>query len=342
MNFEDACFDLCDLPDNWKPNWLIESLWQANSINLLFGAPRSRKSTLRGYLMACALAQRPAFDTFAIIQPVKRALLLLAEDVPEAESTRLHQLFATLGVSREEYRGRITLADSLLGFRLDDLSNVRELERYLQVEQHDFLVMDPLINFHRQNENDAAAMAGVLANARSLSRHATVVLLHHESKPGEFTRGRSGSQRARGSTVITGYTASNTRLSRLGHGNCHRLEFDPKLGAKNPKMDILYTSSGAWRAVHLSSEEERVLRYIEGHSGLSANGVVEGTKMKREVALAAVRQLVTLNLVSQVDGKLHELVPDSPSFEVVPGVVPDPIRQDEISLFEDGANDAST
>ena len=251
------------LAAEWEPSWLIDSIWQTNALNMLFGAPRARKTTLRRYLLACAFTQTPAFGLYKPGPAPKRALILLGEEILEAEGAYLHAAFRALGADGKEFADRIDILDAAAGVRFDS-GAVEQLYELVEEAAYDFICIDPLINFHRQNENDAASMSFVLARTKPLWNRATLVVIHHEAKPTESTAERTTGYRARGSSAIPGFTAVNARLTRVEGTDFHRLVVEAKYAKVQPDLE-LHFKNGLW-TLRKPEEEAKELK-AQGLSG---------------------------------------------------------------------------
>jgi RecA-family ATPase len=278
---------------DWKPSWNIAGLWQAHGLNLLFGAPRSRKSTLRGYLTVCALARLAAFGRFPIELPPKRAALFLGEEIAEAEAARLLGIAAALGVPRAAIEQRITLFSPDSGLRLDQPASVESLLAFLRAQECDFVSIDPLVNFHSAPENDATAMAAVMARCVRLTAAATVVVVHHTAKPMANGPARSVSHQARGSSAIGGYTATNLLLERDGTSEFHRLHVESKYSrAEQAPLWLRADERGVWTNTEPRPQlRENVASFLAANPTASANAVADALKLRRQEALKLVKEL---------------------------------------------------
>lgn len=296
MTLQLKLLSMGDLPSEWAPEWVIEHMLQRGGLNLLFGAPRARKSTLRDYLLACAMLGESPFGRFAVQRKVERALICCGEEISEAESARLHATFLALGADPEAFRRRIYILDRETGFRLDRPDHVNVLLEKVRAESFDFVCFDPLVNFHEQKENEATAMAAVLRSAQRFSHFATTLLLHHEGKPTENTLLRDDMQQARGSSAITGYTLSNLRLTRKGRSNRHKLILDPKYSPEKTEVDLVFSDDLSWHETKLSDFDEYVLQQLKKFPGLSGGGLAEKLGKRRYAILKALKKLKALGM----------------------------------------------
>ncbi len=161
-------------------DWLIEGLLINQGFNILGGVPKVGKSLLRSHLLVCAIVGTPACSSFAV-RPIKKALLLAGEESVEAEKSRLRRAARGLGVDN------ILLAIDILpqfGLYFDDPEAFESLRDLIMEEKYDLVCIDPLVRWHRRNENSSGELSPILTQLRSLC-HAgiTILLIHHVSKP---------------------------------------------------------------------------------------------------------------------------------------------------------------
>lgn len=276
------------LGDSWAPDWIVDALWQAHGLNLLYGAPRTRKSTLRGYMAVCALARAPVFGRLKIgVQP-QRVLIFGGEEVVEAEAARLWKVCDALKVDRKELHGRLVLFGPDSGLRLDVPAHLKELGRICRAERFDLVCIDPMINFHGANENDAGQVAAIMNRLIELCASTTVVLVHHTSKPilnGEDPR--TVSHKARGSSVISGYTAVNALLTHRPYGT-YLLQTEPKYAAPIPAAELSVSADGLWT---YDDAYERIKRVLDAKPTLAASKVIAEAGVRKEKGLEYVRML---------------------------------------------------
>lgn len=288
------------LPVSWTPSWIVKGLWQRDGLNLLFGAPRARKSTLAAYLAACALADKPAFGTIPVTG-VERVAVFLGEGILAAEGSRFHGLLNAVAGSSTPFGSRLVLFGPDAGFRLDLAAPVEPTVSYLKREKFDLVLLDPLINFHNANENEAGAMAAVMAKLQRLTEAATVVVVHHISKPVADAPERTLSHQARGSSAIAGYTSSNMLLSRKGQSNIHFLATEAKYSPDYSSLKLTFDpTTQLWSAAEAEDlkKEELVERSILGFCSASttpssANTIAKHVGGRRAITLALVKKLAS-------------------------------------------------
>jgi hypothetical protein len=80
----------------------------------------------------------------------------------------------------------ILVADDPWLFRLDTDEGQKKLFHWLEARPPRLLVIDPLRNFHSQDENDSGAMVNLLGPLRkwAVEHKAACLVVHHTSKPG--------------------------------------------------------------------------------------------------------------------------------------------------------------
>ena len=284
---------LSALDGRWEPRWIVAGVWQAHGLNLLYGAPRTRKSTLRGYMAVCALANLPVFGTLPIETPVKRCIIVGGEEVPDAEARRLYRVADSLGVSRALLAERILLFGPDSGLRLDSDASVRTLIRLAASEGADLVCLDPFVNFHSQNENDNAQMATILGRLMPLCAESTLVLLHHTAKPSADSNGRSVSHKARGASAIPGYTSVNLLLTHVGEedSNLSKLHVDAKYAKRHLPLNLAYAEHTGLFAI--SGAAKRVAEAIKAAPDASASTIAAMARVRKDEALRIIRDTRT-------------------------------------------------
>jgi AAA domain-containing protein len=272
----------------WTPSWVIDGLWQTRGVNMLYGAPRARKSTLNAYLTVCAITETTAFGLLKVT-PIQRAAIFVGEGLVEAEATRYYDVLRAMQLDAAPYADRILFFGPDTKLRFNPETNTGPMLTTLRSHGYDFVSIDPLVNFHTRDENKTE-MADVMAKITELTEFATVSLVHHSSKPSAEQGERSLSHQARGSSAIAGYTANNIRLDRSGHSDEHTLRTDAKYSADHGSLRLMF-NDGNW-TMSTNEDEKRLLEAVAKTPGLKRTVLVSQLGTRRNSTFALIKRLI--------------------------------------------------
>jgi len=286
-------------PDNYSPKWIVENVWQGDGVNFLFGPPKhGRKSSLRRYLLACALTGTPAFDTFEVRRTLQNPLLLIIEDHPGTEKYWIRRSLRAMGFHGEPTMSFLTVP----GFHLDARPHLDALIKLVEAEGHDFVSIDPLVNFHGKDENDNSAMGQVTGALHYLRQFCGVSVIHHNTKPsdsGGFSQRTTG-QRMRGGGVLGG-AANVTIESRPAGPHRVKLSFEVKTpsGDTPDTLEVAWNrETGLWGA-ETAFGEDVVLAAVARQPGLTRDELVSAVGRNRQKTLQYVSQLLDADLLRE-------------------------------------------
>ncbi|MDM7996215.1 MAG: AAA family ATPase [Acidobacteriota bacterium] len=173
-------------------NWLIENLWLAETVGFLGAPPKHFKTWLALEMAVCVASGSPCLGAFAVPNPGP-VLLYAAEDSAATVRQRLESLAAHHHVDFERLPLWVITADTL---RLDRPDDSSRLEATVAQYQPRFMILDPLIRLHQQDENASGPMAALLGFFRSLQRKSrTAIALTHHSRKGPAPAGSGYSLR---------------------------------------------------------------------------------------------------------------------------------------------------
>lgn len=295
---------LRDLPTEYHEPWLLESIWTRSGFNLIVGEPKSRKSTLRRYWTACALAGQPAFGKFKCVSPAKKAWLAFGEGPPEAEGAANHAAFEPFGGDSAD---RLRLR-KMFDFRLENKEHVALLRDYLAGEGFDLVMFDPLLYFHDQDENDSRGMGRVCEGLLTLAEVAATVVVHHTGKV-MVGQERSVAHAGRGSSTLGGAAETVIRVKRANMGSRHTLEFVTRGGEEPAKLNLLYdTLSRQWLTTEVGQLAEAIMELVRSEPGIDKGTVVERLKKRRDAIFAEVDLLQRLGLLNVVSSNRSHLL----------------------------------
>lgn len=190
--------------------WLVESLWSAEGVGVIGGAPKSCKTWLALDLAVSVASATPALGRFDVPNPACPVLLYAAEDSAESVQQRLFGIASARGLCLRSLDIGIIFTPEL---RLDTERDRLRLRKTLDARWPRLLILDPLVRLHRCDENSAAEMSSLLGELRALQREyaLAIVLVHHLRK--NAPRAADG-QALRGSGDLHAWGDSNLYLRR--------------------------------------------------------------------------------------------------------------------------------
>lgn len=192
-----------DLP---KTPWLVQGLLPEDGVLVLGGEPKTHK-TFAALELAIAVANGSrAFGEFPAGE-ARSVALFLAEDSPRSVRGRLSALARGANLQPAKALERVFVqCRAPLNLQNDrDLCTLIAGARMIQGAPA-LIILDPLRDLHRGEENDSGAMSEVMGNLRALRSivGCSVLFVHHLSKSSKETSGRRPGQRMRGSGAIHG------------------------------------------------------------------------------------------------------------------------------------------
>lgn len=196
---------------NDAQTWIIPGMVARGVAQVIAGPPKSMKTFLAEHMaLTVASAKRQYVGQggawlhghFNPVMPGK-VLLIPREDTPAETKRRLDWLARGMGVDIS------TLSDYLFveaeqPFRFDDSVDMKRMVATLEKYRPDLIIIDPLAEAHRKDENSASDMKEVIDNWADLCRrfNVAIVCLHHWRKPGEGQANRSAGIRMRGTSAL--------------------------------------------------------------------------------------------------------------------------------------------
>jgi hypothetical protein len=212
------------------PEPLIDGLLEQGDSLLITGPTGLGKSLLLNSLELSVAAGKRLFDRYVIAQPTN-VLILQSENSLKATKTRLEALI-------DSYRDRIDFSDyvaaldnifttmigkdcRISGDLLDPIFQ-RNLKDMLEATKAGLLILDPLISYHAQDENDNVGMRKSLDILTGIvGENTSVVITHHHGK-GQH----EGQNMARGATAILDWARGILTLTRQPHENKALIKVD--------------------------------------------------------------------------------------------------------------------
>jgi hypothetical protein len=290
---------------DWQPDWLVDTIIARNGFNILGGVPKVGKSLLRSHLLVCAVAGYPAFSELEVRHPAKRALLLAGEEAAEIEETRLRRAARGMGMHDGELPIQIM---PQRGFFFDDYPSYGNFTDWVVEQGFDFVCIDPLIRWHRANENISGELSPVLSNLRVLtSRGVTLLIIHHTGKPKEGQENWPLGYLLRGSSDLAAVYDHLMICKGLAAGGATRrkLLFETRYSETpaDVKIELQTTESSFTWDVHRTTKQvvERWFRDFSGRNWYSANSVADAVHRRKEDVLSALKLLTDEGLTEQAE-----------------------------------------
>lgn len=279
---------LDSLPPTYTEPWLLESIWTRNGFNVLVGAPKARKSTLRRYLTACALAGASAFGRFPCRNRVTRVLICFGEGAIEAEGALMHRACALAGLTDAGRRVRLIKP---FGFHLDQRLSLEALKDYVADEGFDLVIIDPLLYFHGREENDALGMGKVCTALIELATTTAVVVIHHTAKAQANTPERPVTHRGRGSSTLGGAADTYLELTRTGP-TTHCLEFATRSAEEPEKLFLNYDPIAHLWTTEDDPLDALILAQLRANPGLTGAELVRDLLKRKSLVMERLKVLV--------------------------------------------------
>lgn len=193
-----------DFPES---EWLVENIIPASSITVLSAAPGSYKTWL---LLEIALRVAENKSLFGQFKVQQSGVLMIDEE-------NNHQL---LQQRLKLLKARAELPICFLcgnNFILNN-SSVDKVIALCEKEKLSLITFDSLVRIHTSDENDASKMSAVFQLLRRFTNNGiTVVVTHHNRKPGQFKG--SPSSEMRGSSDILAAVDCHLSLKRVSKNN---------------------------------------------------------------------------------------------------------------------------
>ena len=288
-----------EAPKDYQPQWVVESIWQYQGVNFLAGPPkRARKSSLRRYLTACAIAGEDAFGIFKT-QQVRRVLSMIIEDHPGTERNCIERIFEEFGYTKTPQIDFWTP----FGFQLDNMTDLHMLLDDIDTEKYDLVTIDPLIEFHNADENSASEISKVAIALRAIAEKCGVAVSHHTAKPPAgvaSSTARTLGENMRGSGVLAGIANATIDSSPAGGPNRVKLSFEKKLGIEPEPLEIeIDNDTWVWSPA-AKLNEDMVLAVIRATPGCTRDDVVTAVHRRAHDVREIIKSLLHMKLVAEV------------------------------------------
>tara|TARA_B100000315_G_scaffold181489_1_gene170358 strand:+ start:528 stop:1433 length:906 start_codon:yes stop_codon:yes gene_type:complete len=248
MSFLELVTDESEPPEPIIDNGILLS----ESLLTIIGAPKVGKSFLV-FNLATAMINGNDFGGFKI-NGKHKVMFLSAEGGYYPNRKRLRRI--TKGIDKH------TLSNAYFSHNpmiyLDNDEHHGEMIEMLFDLEIDVLIIDPLIRFHRQDENSSTAMSEVMTNIRRLIYYAgvSIILVHHTGK--QVNRG------GRGSSVISGEYDSAIYMHKKW--DSIELSFDTRHVETPQNVNLRFNPDTFWfeeTTAAVTPRENPVITYLE-------------------------------------------------------------------------------
>lgn len=170
-------------------NKVVENLLNAGSVSLFFGEPGSKKTSSILSLAVCVALGKP-WVGFAT-----QAVKVLVIDEENGENRIALRLAAAIRGELGDASTQIEFI-SLAGFKLDQPTDVQEIEKLVRERGIGLVIIDALAEIMDGDENSKQDVQPVLSAIRKIAETtlAAIILIHHSNRNGAY----------RGSSAIKG------------------------------------------------------------------------------------------------------------------------------------------
>lgn len=189
---------------------------------ILISGPQKIGKSLFGTQLALCLAGGRAFIGCPAGTADYRTLVLQAEVSPKRMKERFEKQVTGFP---PEARDRVLSASVFSSVKLDTREGEASVLGWVDEHKPDLLIIDPLSNFHRGNENEAQDMLRITTVLDTVrSKDVAVAVVHHHGK-NSAERTNVG-HKARGSSVLPGWYDSHFSLEWSAVSKTVRLKFE--------------------------------------------------------------------------------------------------------------------
>ncbi len=200
---------------------LIDGLLEIGDSLLVSGEGGLGKSLVTLSVGLSVASGKRVFDKFEVTKP-QPVLLIQSENSLKATKMRLNALLESLK-GRVDFRDYKAGMDNIFMVMSNDDIRVsgdvlnpkfaKVVRDSIEATKAEFLILDPLISYHRQQENDNTGMREALDElTRIVGPKVSVMVSHHHGK-GDHT----GANQSRGATAITDWARGIITLNRQRH-----------------------------------------------------------------------------------------------------------------------------
>lgn len=261
---QDYCHDV-GASEPEPPSWVVEGCIPAG-LTFLIGPPKTLKSTiLMMWATATAGHQHTGLPPDMMKVPEPGRVFGLSGEMSAGELRYMAK--AGFGCDIPDDRS-VLVTDDPWKWRLDEDTAQRKMLSILNTLKPRLFFVDPLVNFHTQDEKDGGVMIQLLLPLRQWAKanNAACVVAHHTRKQSSDPKAKNlntSPDDARGSGVLFGMADGLIMLTRKAKGSL-RAEGIYKRGAPWERvLDVSVWGEGGPKEVTLDPRAELAYRLIK-------------------------------------------------------------------------------
>lgn len=206
-------FKIKAIVEDFEP--IIENFLNRKEFMLLHATAKVGKSMLA---LNIGLSVATGRDFLGMVTNKSKVLYLQTEIANTSLKDRIENMLD--GFDEESYdnaSSNLLIANNRI--RLDEPEGIELIKKELTSIQPNLLIIDPLYDLHRKNEDNATEMAPLLSDLREIARSCdcAIILIHHQGKRGESSTGNPG-HACRGSSAFADVPDISISLTKDKNG----------------------------------------------------------------------------------------------------------------------------
>ena len=252
---------------DWPEDIFIEGGILSRGDTMLIGAEsKGGKSTFLSGLIRQLITGND-FLGFKVVKPLK-VLYMQAE---LRESRLKQRLFPTYSKISDEHKDNIYIW-STNGLVLFNSEFEKEIESEIFSIHPDVLIIDPMLNFHNFNENDAQQMGQFFRMLDKIKStfDLAIIMAHHFRKAFQDPKHKTNLlEMIRGSSALRGWAVTTIAMEGRGNSEYRDLEFDLRNSDEPLKRTIRYNPAIKDFDWHdpLTTVKQWAIEYLESRNG---------------------------------------------------------------------------
>ena len=285
-------FKIKAITEDFEP--IIENFLNRKEFMLLHATAKTGKSMLA---LNIGLAVATGSDFLGMPTTKSKVLYLQTEianvSLKDRIETMLHgqefQTYEDASLNLEISNDRI---------RIDEIEGIELLKSNLKTRCPTLLIIDPLYDLHRKNEDNATDMAPILSDIREIARSCdcAIILIHHQGKKGEGFSNNPGHS-CRGSSAFADVPDSSISLTKDKNGFSLKGIFrnkEPIEDLRLKQTDLIFNLAD-FVAKPLKTKELVIEVLENSDSGLTKKDIWIEIRKRSNVSESAIqKQLETL------------------------------------------------